>query len=152
MTVVTADADTDSYTDGEPAGSTVFFPGLIFFIHNGKGKLFALGKVTDFHFGQHIGFASGYAVNPLLAVLVCFDGKGIIVQAGQGQLMRHVPRNPDQYFADTILWDFFVGRINLHFFQQLFCRAVQQFRPVFFGEALEDAAVILRNQVITGSI
>ena len=91
MVVSPAPAETDADTDGEAAGSPVLFPGHVLFIHNGETEGLAGNVVPDLHFRQQIGLAPGHAVDPLLTVLVGFDGERVFVQAGQRQVIGYVP-------------------------------------------------------------
>ena len=109
--VAPAEADADS---NRPAsGSPVFFPGHIFFIHYREVEGLAGDVTANLYFCQHVGFAPGDTVHPLLALLVCFDGEGVFIEAGQRQLVGNVARDPDQYFTDPVLGYFFVCGITV---------------------------------------
>ena len=145
-----APAEADADPNRPASGSPVFFPGHIFFIHYREVEGLAGDVTANLHFCQHVAFAPGDTVHPLLALLVCFDGEGILIKAGQRQLVGNAARDPDQYFTDPVLGYFFVCGINLNLCQQLFGGAVQQFRTGLPGEAAEHAAVVFGQQEIAG--
>ena len=111
--VAPAEADPDADRPA-PAGSPVFFQYLVFFIHYGEAEGLARRKAADFHFGQDIGLASRYTVDPLLPLIVGINPEGILVEAGQRQVIGDVAGNPDQHFAYAVQGYLSVSRINLN--------------------------------------
>ena len=98
-----APAEADADPDRPASGSPVFFPGHIFFIHYREVEGLAGYVTANLHFCQHVAFAPGDTIHPLLALLIRFDGEGVFIETGQRQLVGNAARDPDQYFADPVL-------------------------------------------------